>query len=239
MSRFIGGIFGNTLPAAPSTTGASSGVYTINDQNYLAAENAWNAKITATGGQTYTPGDGYKYHIFTGNGTFGCSEGSGTAETLVVGGGGAGGRQHGGGGGGGSIVHWTGWSVTAQNYSIEIGGAGTVTWPGSGDVPGNPNTATSGGKRKIIDASSTLLVQPGGVGGGATWFATGPTANGGGSGGGSNNGGTGSNAIMPGAAPPTSPASNPTGAAGGCRYQKNGGQGSPHGGGGGGAGAVG
>ena len=48
--------------------------------------------LEATGGGVYTPGDGYKYHIFTNPGTFSVSSvaNGGTFEVILVGGGGIG-----------------------------------------------------------------------------------------------------------------------------------------------------
>ena len=54
--------------------------------------------FSATGGTTYTSG-GYKYHKFTGNGTFAVS-GAGTVEVLLIAGGGGGAKLGAGGAGG-------------------------------------------------------------------------------------------------------------------------------------------
>ena len=40
MSRFLGGIFGNTVPANP-TTGGTSGVWDQNGQYYMRQEGKW------------------------------------------------------------------------------------------------------------------------------------------------------------------------------------------------------
>ena len=70
--------------------------------------------ITATGGNKYTPGNGYIYHAFTNsmnsspNGIFEQTAGGDTINVLIVaGGGGGGGGYYGGGGGGGGILEGT------------------------------------------------------------------------------------------------------------------------------------
>jgi hypothetical protein len=49
-----------------------------------------SSPISATGGTIYTPGDGYKYHVFTSSGTFAVTSGNGAAEIIAIGGGGGG-----------------------------------------------------------------------------------------------------------------------------------------------------
>ena len=118
-----------------------------------------------------------------------------TVEYLVVGGGGAGGRSgsRAGGGGAGGYRTATGFTVTAQNYSITVGAGGasradsgtgasgadsvfsTITAVGGGGGGGSATAATSGGS---------------GGGGGGT---TGVTAGGAGTSGQGNKGGEGLN----------------------------------------------
>jgi hypothetical protein len=50
----------------------------------------------------------------------------GTLQLLIIGGGGSGGKGRGGGGGGGGFVATSGIAVTAQNYSVTVGGGGTA-----------------------------------------------------------------------------------------------------------------
>ena len=52
-----------------------------------AAGGGGGGALSATGGTEYTPGNGYKYHVFTTSGAFVVS-GSGNVEVLLVGGGG-------------------------------------------------------------------------------------------------------------------------------------------------------
>jgi len=69
----------------------------------------------------------YKVHSFTtvGTDTFQVTAGSGDVEYLVVAGGGGGGSRHGGGGGAGGFLTATGFGVTAQSYTINVGAGGT------------------------------------------------------------------------------------------------------------------
>ena len=60
-------------------------------------------ELSATGGTTYTPGNGYKYHLFTSSGSLVVASGSASVEYLVVAGGGSGGYDRGGGGGAGGL----------------------------------------------------------------------------------------------------------------------------------------
>ena len=79
-------------------------------------------KVAATGGTTGTAGI-YKYHFFTGNGTFAVT-GGGNVEICGIGGGGGGGTNIGGGGGAGELDIWTALTVSATNYDVVIGNAG-------------------------------------------------------------------------------------------------------------------
>ena len=70
---------------------------------------------TASGGviSDFTSGsDVYRAHIFTSSGTLTVTEGSTTADILIVGAGGGGGFDRGGGGGGGAFVELTGQPIT-------------------------------------------------------------------------------------------------------------------------------
>ena len=86
------------------------------------------AALSATGGTTATPGDGYKYHFFTSTGPnpFNVSDaGPGAIEYLIIAGGGSGadrGNGAGGGGAGGVLGHGMGLPASAHQ-----GGAVTVT----------------------------------------------------------------------------------------------------------------
>ena len=60
--------------------------------------------FSASGGTTVTPGNGYKYHVFTSDDNFVVSGASQSCEVLLVGGGGGGGS-----GGGGQTSGGGGW----------------------------------------------------------------------------------------------------------------------------------
>lgn len=92
------------------------------------------SSLTASGGTILSPGNGYKYHIFLGPGTFSVSNipvnAPGTMEVLVVAGGGGGGDTRGGGGGAGGVRYDASFpvSITPGSYSVTVGsgGAGAV-----------------------------------------------------------------------------------------------------------------
>ena len=142
MGRFIGGIFGNTVPVAPGVE-APSAVYSIHDQYYSKQEGGWiiPSGMTATGGTVsdfQVGSDVYRAHIFEHTGTFeitALATGlSNNLEYLVVGGGGGGGgesSQSGGGGAGGFRTNLVGHPVKAADlegeiavYTVEVGAGG-------------------------------------------------------------------------------------------------------------------
>jgi len=151
---------------------ATQGWVPVNDNT---ASNVPPAFVTATGGTITTCGD-FKYHKFTGPGTFcvscgGNNGGSNKVQVLIVAGGGAGGGRYGGGGGGGGLVLTPscGVPISASPFPIAVGGGGTgVPNPsGSTGTPGSNSTAISltgvggGGGRH----ASTGSGQDGGSGG--------------------------------------------------------------------------
>ena len=121
--------------------------------------------VTATGGTiTTAPCGDFKIHTFTGPGTFcvsnaGNPAGSGSIETLIVAGGGGGARgcSHGGGGGAGGYRTSAATPVSAQAYSIVIGGGGA----------GGPAPARAQGTDGV--ASSAIAITSAGGGGGGGW----------------------------------------------------------------------
>ena len=132
--------------------------------------------ITATGGSTSTPGDGYKYHTYTspGSASFVVESGNDVVEFLAVGGGGGGGDGGdfaGGGGGAGGLVYSSAVPVVPGTYAIQIGGAGsnpqgsgsstTIQFPNiGGGYTVNAAGGGGGGSRPAPNGS------PGGSGGG-------------------------------------------------------------------------
>jgi len=176
------------------------------------------AFVTASGGTESTCGN-FKIHTFTGPGTFtvscaGNSLGSNTVDYLVVAGGG--GTVSGGGGGGGfrlsnstcmpapltsPLASPSGLPVSAQAYSIAVGGGGA----GTGSPPGPDNQASAG----TVSTFSTITSAGGGQGQNNDRTTA---AGSGGSGGG---GGRTSTTISPGGSGNTPPVSPPQGNDGG------------------------
>ena len=139
--------------------------------------------ITATGGNKYTPGDGYIYHAFINSmnagpsGVFTQTAGGDTLDILIVaGGGGGGGGYYAGGGAGGGILEGTllRHQPGARTVTVGAGGGGspsrtgtaangensvfdTVFALGGGSGGSGPGTDDSGGS--------------GGSGGGASYYA--------------------------------------------------------------------
>ena len=119
--------------------------------NFYGTEKA--TFISASGGSTATVGQ-FKYHTFTGNGTFTISSTSNTFNTieyLIVAGGGAGGRQGGGGGGAGGALE-SSFTASVTSYSVSVGGGGSGGQPDgtaapSSSIPGL-NAAFGGGNAR-------------------------------------------------------------------------------------------
>jgi hypothetical protein len=137
-------------------------------------DGAWaelnNAPFTATGGTESTSG-GYKYHSFTSSGTFTVSTGTGSIAILIVaGGGGGGGGQnyyHGGGGGAGGMREISTHTVTAQSYSITIGGGGGAR--SNGSTTSAFGYSSTGGGSGGSEHNDQRDGRSGGSGGGATY----------------------------------------------------------------------
>jgi len=161
------------------------------------------AFVTATGGTITTSGD-YKIHTFTGPGTFcvSCAGnvcGSNSVDYLVIAGGGGSGVSGGGGGAGGYRESCgTGYTssplgacvsalpVTAQGYSITVGGGGTgnAISPSAGQSGCRGSNSvfstiisTGGGGGHGYANPSSALPNPGGSGGGGGAADTGGTGN--------------------------------------------------------------
>ena len=135
--------------------------------------------ITATGGNKYTPGDGFIYHAFINsmnsgpNGVFAQTAGGDTVKILIVaGGGGGGGGYYAGGGGGGGILEGTLAEHQPGSFTITVGAGGA----GSANATGN----ASNGQNSVFDAVTALGGGKGGSGPG-----TNDSGGDGGSGGGS------------------------------------------------------
>jgi len=115
--------------------------------------------ITATGGNKYTPGNGFIYHAFTNSmnstpdGVFTQTAGGDTVKILIVaGGGGGGGGYYAGGGGGGGILEGNLVLHQPGTFTVTVGGGGVggVTLNGTATNGENSSfdvvTALGGGK---------------------------------------------------------------------------------------------
>lgn len=198
----------------------------ITNSDDLYLENNNTQTIVASGGTTFEPGNGYRYHTFLNPGTFTVTSFGGdparSIEFLVVAGGGAGGTSQGGGGGAGGIVNGTLAVSPVSTYTITVGNGGASN-------PGFRLNGSNGGDSKISHpGNANYVLAKGGGGGGCDNPAV--PGNPGGSGGGSGGDSVGGTATQPttpnplgtnygfagGANPPVSPTNgNGGGGAGG------------------------
>lgn len=178
----------NWSPGPPSTRYNVSG----KNQEFYTFENAPGVGAYATGGTIIDGGDGYIYHIFTGNGTFAVNRPPAAIDSvdylIVAGGGGHGSSQPfgGGGGGGGFVFGNIGVSNAPGSYPITVGGGG----------PNSPLTPAPSGRNG--SPSTAFGLTAAGGGGGAQ--AGPPVALATGASGGSGGGGTPVTPIGPGGA---------------------------------------
>ena len=151
-------------------------------------------KLNATGGTILTPGNGYKYHIFTSPGTFTVSSSGKNIQYIVVGGGGGGGNGFypfydacGGGGGAGGYLTGSFYGYpNIGDYAITIGSGGGAGSPGSSSTIVSlyeTITANGGGKGGLYAGPGAFPASigsggPGGSGGGA-WYGSFPSESGG------------------------------------------------------------
>lgn len=166
----------NWSPGPPSTRYNASG----KNREFYTFENAPGTGAYATGGTIIDGGDGYIYHIFTGDGTFTVNRPSvaiGSVDYLVVAGGGAmpapNAAPKGGGGGGGFRFGNYLVSDAPGVYPIAVGAGGP-------SAPSGPPGALRSGSNSYFDGLSGVVSSGGG--GGA---APGNSGINGGSGGGS------------------------------------------------------
>lgn len=124
--------------------------------------------ISATGGTTATPGNGYKYHFFTGSGTFVVSDGPGNIDYIVIGGGGAGGSYRGGGGGAGGVnSNWPGFPGSNAHVAYPVSpGTYPVTVGTGGNSTSSPGVGNQGNDSVFNGASVNLGASITGTGGG-------------------------------------------------------------------------
>jgi hypothetical protein len=184
--------------------------------------------LSVSGGIIHTPGNGFRYHVFTypNVDNFVVSGGPGTLTTqvlIVAGGGGGGGGYYTGGAGGGGVVYGPSIQLSPGIYPVTVGLGGTGS-PGSGAASGDGQPS-----------SFNAVIAVGGGGGGS-----GPTTNDSGHTGGSSGGSSfyvappGTVAVTP---QPVPPAYTAYGNIGGSSRGPDGG--TTVGGGGGGAGGAG
>jgi hypothetical protein len=134
---------GNWSPGSPTTRYKVSG----KNREFYTFENAPGLGAYATGGTIIDGGDGYIYHIFTGNGTFTVNRPPAAIDSvdyfIVAGGGGHSPSALGGGGGGGGFTFGnTGVSNAPGSYSITVGAGGPNSpSPTSSTRNGSPSTA--------------------------------------------------------------------------------------------------
>jgi hypothetical protein len=132
------------------TNGQSYSIYlkAVNANGDSSASSASNSitptQFVATGGSTTTSG-GYKYHVFTSNGTFSVSAGSRTVQTVCIAGGGGTSTNIAGGGGAGGLSYNSGWTAGTGNYSIVVGGGGGGAAKGNDTTFTGLTTAVGGG----------------------------------------------------------------------------------------------
>ena len=104
------------------------------------------AAFSATGGTTYTPGNGYKYHVFNyPNSDPFTVTGTGNIEALIVAGGGASAPGYQAGAGGGGVVWHKLLPVTSGPYPVTVGQGGVSPRGSGGDSIFGGMTAKGGG----------------------------------------------------------------------------------------------
>ena len=139
------------------------------------------APFSATGGTVSTPGDGYKYHVFTTSNNFVTTNSStGNIEFVILGGGGGGGHggdaSAGGGGSGGLVYGIVPSGLSSGSYPVSIGNGGPTANNGTNTTISLTSTVVAlGGGAGQSRPGSGPLSQSGGSGGGGSMF-TSPTS---------------------------------------------------------------
>ena len=156
---------GCVLPSAGNSaftgTAANTGatynfVIRATDTKNASADQSYTqviSSVTVATGGTITTSGGYKYHTFTGSGTFAITSAGTVFDALIVAGGGSGGGSLAGGGGAGGAIEANGNSAAVANHSIVIGAGAAHTAGGTYNAGYNganttafSNTATGGGR---------------------------------------------------------------------------------------------
>jgi len=141
-----------------------------------AEEAAAAPSFSATGGTVtaagITPGNGYRYHVFTSTGTFTVNFGTANIEYLVIAGGGTAGVNGSGGGAGGLRTNVSGnpkagaaLPISPGSYTITVGGAGSPAVLQPND--GTPGPAGNGGYSALGDGNAIEIRSDGGGSGGS------------------------------------------------------------------------
>ena len=152
----------NFAPGPPATRYNVSG----KNREFYTYENAPGIGAYATGGTIIDGGDGYIYHIFTGDGTFAVNRPPAAIDSvdyLVVAGGGgviSTPAVSGGGGGGGFVGGATTVSTAPGTYPIRVGGGGP-------DVANSPTTSGTqrNGTPSYFNGPTGIVATGGGSGG--------------------------------------------------------------------------
>ena len=167
----------NFAPGSPSTRYNASG----KNREFYTFENAPGLGNYATGGTIIDGGDGYIYHIFTGDGTFAVNRPSAAIDSvdyLIVAGGGAitPGAAPASGGGGGGGFRFGNTTVSIGPYAISIGAGGPSVAnspaPAGTQRNGSPSTAfglTATGGGSGGNSPPGTFGRPGGSGGGGAF----------------------------------------------------------------------
>ncbi|HJN40007.1 MAG TPA: hypothetical protein QGH28_07495, partial [Chloroflexota bacterium] len=173
----------------------ATGFYTSSTTDAVAAVAAVDevTAISAPTGGTITTSGGNTIHTFTSSGTFTVNTGaSGNVEYLVVAGGGSGGnRANTGGGGGGGYLEHASKAVTAQGYTVTVGGGGTGGSNVNGSNSSFHGSTAIGGGYSNQEGSSGNSGGSGGGGGASASGGSGTQGDSGGATGYGNNGGAG------------------------------------------------
>jgi len=185
-ARLVAFLFASTNAITSITLKLSTGNLAQHSTATLYGITRVPAGAKATGGVIYDDAT-YWYHAFTSSGTFTPSQ-SLSCDVLVVGGGGGSGLSGlgTGGGGAGGLLDFLNQSVTAQNYTVTVGGGGAINANG-GDSQFGALTLVKGGGRGADDNGAAGSQ---GSGGGGNWSPN--TGGGTATSGQGNNGGTGS-----------------------------------------------
>ena len=128
---FNGGIIGTRNLTTGGTSGAATGIYSLNEALTFKLAGLWPQEIGV--GQVLTT------QIFTESTSWLPPTGVASVDYFMVGGGGGGGSQPGsinaGGGGGGGVLTGSSLSVTpGTTYTIQVGSGGAVNSNGSNSV---------------------------------------------------------------------------------------------------------